>query len=322
MKQNQRLYPSYTNPWLIEPDRPLVEEMAVIGAGHIGPDIAYYLRTGLPDKKLYLVDVVEEPLRKAEQRLKEYARKGIERKKMTQETAEQVLGNIVYTTDYEAIKNCGLVIEAATESLPLKKKIFAALEDILLPDAILTSNTSGIPADEIFRDMRHPERSTITHFFSPAWRSMAVEVINWEGADAALINYLLWFFANTGKAPVVTTNVFSFLLNRLFENWTNEAALLVDRATTLQIDHVAEEFVGAGPFYVLNMSGGNPLTYASQTRRSTERTCYKPAHILLSVKDWHTSRPGTKIEVVVRAKPVPATVTRPPFYTKGSVRKS
>jgi len=275
----------------------MVDEMAVIGAGHIGPDIAYYLRTGLPDKKLYLIDVEEEPLKRAEKRFKEYAQKGIDRKKMTPEMAAKVLGNIVYTTDYSDIKNCGLVIEAATEDLPLKKKIFASLEEIVSSDTILTSNTSGIPAQDIFCDMQHPQRSTITHFFAPAWRSMAIEIINWEGADENLLNYLLWFFANTGKAPVVTDNVFSFLLNRVFESWTNEAAYLVDRATSLQIDHVAEEFVGAGPFFVLDMSGGNPLTYASMTRRLEERECYAPPEIFRSVKAWNTSRPGTKVDV-------------------------
>jgi 3-hydroxyacyl-CoA dehydrogenase/enoyl-CoA hydratase/carnithine racemase len=297
MASKQQLYPSCYNPFLIKPHRPMVEEMAVIGAGHIGPDIAYYLRTGLPDKKLYLVDVEEAPLKKAEERFKSYAQKGIDRKKMTPEMAQQVLSNIVYTTDYNAVKNCGLIIEAATESLPLKQKIFARLEELVSGDAILTSNTSGIPAHDIFTGMQHPERSTITHFFAPAWRSMAVEVINWEGADQRLLDYLIWFFANTGKAPVVTANVFSFLLNRLFENWTNEAALLVDRATTCQVDHVTEEFVGAGPFFVLNMSGGNPITYESQTRRTAEGACYTPAHIFLSVKDWNTAKPGTRIEV-------------------------
>ena len=297
MVNTHKLYPSYYNPYLIKPDRPMVEEMAVIGAGHIGPDIAYYLRTGLPDQKLYLVDVAEEPLKKAEQRFTSYAQKGIERRKMTPETAEQVLKNIVYTTDYNQIKHCGLVIEAATESLPLKQKIFNTLEEIVSEEAILTSNTSGIPADEIFSRLKHPERTTITHFFAPAWRSMAVEVINWEGASRDLLNYLIWFFANTGKAPVVTKNVCSFLLNRIFENWTNEAALLLDRATTLQVDSVLEEFVGAGPFYVLDMSGGNPITYESQVRRSRERSCYQPANIFLSVAHWNTSRIGTRVPV-------------------------
>jgi enoyl-CoA hydratase/3-hydroxyacyl-CoA dehydrogenase len=293
----KKLYPSYYNPYLVQTDRPIPDEMAVVGAGHIGPDIAYYLRTGAPDKKLYLVDVVEEPLKKAEKRFQSYAQKGIERKKMTPEMAEQVLGNIVYTTDYSQIKSCGLVIEAATENLPLKRKIFANLEEIVDEKCVLTSNTSGIPAQQIFSQLKHPERTTITHFFAPAWRSIAVEVINWEGASQELLNYLIWFFANTGKAPVVTDNVFSFLLNRIFENWTNEAAYLVDRATTYQVDSVCEEFVGAGPFFVLNMAGGNPITYESQVRRTAERACYKPSPILLSVGNWNVAKPGTPIDV-------------------------
>jgi enoyl-CoA hydratase/carnithine racemase len=126
---------------------------------------------------------------------------------------------------------------------------------------------------------------------------MAVEVINWEGASRELLDYLIWFFANTGKAPVVTDNVFSFLLNRVFENWTNEAAYLVDKATTYQVDAVCEEWVGAGPFFVLNMAGGNPITYESQHRRTAERACYAPSPILLSVDKWNVAKPGTKIDV-------------------------
>jgi 3-hydroxyacyl-CoA dehydrogenase/enoyl-CoA hydratase/carnithine racemase len=297
MITDKKLYPSYNNPFLIQTKRPLPDEMAVIGAGHIGPDIAYYLRTGLPEKKLYLVDVVEAPLKKAEERFKSYAEKGIKYKKMTPEQADAVLSNIVYTTDYSEIKNCGLVIEAATENLPLKKKIFTEVEKIVSADTVLTSNTSGIPADQIFNDLQHPERTTITHFFAPAWRSMAVEVINWEKVDRDVLNYLIWFFANTGKAPVVTRNVFSFLLNRIFENWTNEAAYLLDRATTYQVDAVTEEFVGAGPFFVLDMSGGNPITYESQTRRTAERACYAPPPLLLSVNKWNINKPGTPVDI-------------------------
>jgi enoyl-CoA hydratase / 3-hydroxyacyl-CoA dehydrogenase len=302
MTANTKLYPSYNNPFLIQTKRPLPDEMAVIGAGHIGPDIAYYLRTGLADKKLYLVDVAEAPLKKAEERFKSYAQKGIKYKKMTPAQADAVLGNIVYTTDYDQIKNCGLVIEAATENLGLKKKIFSELEQIVSPDTILTSNTSGIPADQIFNDLQHPERTTITHFFAPAWRSMAVEVINWEKVDRDVLNYLIWFFANTGKAPVVTRNVFSFLLNRVFENWTNEAVYLLDKATTYQVDAVTEAFVGAGPFFVLDMSGGNPITYESQMRRTAERACYAPSQLLMSVNKWNINKPGTPVDMPLDIK--------------------
>ncbi len=302
MHTNKHLYPSVSNPFLIQPDRVMPDEMAVIGAGNIGPDIAYFLRTGLAEKKLYLVDVEEEPLKRAEKRFQRYAQKGIDYKKLTNEQAEAVLGNIVYTTDYNQLAGCGLVIEAATENLGLKRKIFASLEKIVDKNAILTSNTSSIPADQIFSGLKHPERNTITHFFAPAWRSMAVEVINWQGVQPAIVDFLLWFFANAGKAPIVTRNVYSFLLNRIFENWTNEAAYLVDRATTLQIDAVTEEFVGAGPFFVLDMSGGNPLTYESQTRRTVERACYAPSPILLSVAKWNIAKPGTPVKVPLDLK--------------------
>ena len=291
------LYPSYRNPYLIEPDRGLPDEMAVIGAGHIGPDIAYYLRKSLPDKKLYLVDVVEEQVKKAKERFKEYTEKGIQKKKLTPETAEKILGNIVYTTDYNDVKNCGLVIEAATENPGLKRKIFNILEDITAEDTILTSNTSGIPANEIFGRLNHPERTTITHFFAPAWRSLPVEVINWEGASPGILNYLLWFFACTGKIPMMTANVYSFLLNRIFENWSNEAAFLLEKATSMQVDYVAEEVVASGPFFVLNFTGGNSIVYESQERRMAERACYKPSPMLLSVDTWKVNRPGTKVDV-------------------------
>lgn len=297
MHESKRLYPSYVNPFLIRPTRPLPDELAVIGAGNIGPDIAYYLRTGLPAKRLYLVDVAEEPLKKAEKRFQEYAAKSVARKKVAPAEAEAILSNIVYTTDYGQLENCGLVIEAATENLSLKRKIFEALEATVSSDAILTSNTSSIPADQIFSHLKHPERTTVTHFFAPAWRSLPVEVIRWARADPGVLDYLLWFFAQTGKTPIVTDNVYSFVLNRVFENWTNEAAHLLDRATTLQVDSATEEFVGAGPFFVLNMAGGNPLTYESQTRRTAERACYAPSPLLLSVEKWKTARPGTPVEV-------------------------
>jgi hypothetical protein len=97
--------------------------MAVVGSGTIGPDIAYGFRVAFPQMKLYLVDVVEEPLKKAQARFEGYAKKGVERKTIRPEQVEAILGGIVYTTDYSQLKNCELVIEAATENLELKKKI-------------------------------------------------------------------------------------------------------------------------------------------------------------------------------------------------------
>ena len=297
MSTTKKLYQTALNPLLIEPSRSLPDQIAVIGAGTIGPDIGYYLKSAMPDSKLYLVDVVEKPLELAQQRIAAYTDKAIDKKMMTPEKAAAVRKNIVYTTDYQQINNCQLVIEAATESIPLKQKIFEAVENTVSADTIITSNTSSIPADRIFCHMKNPQRTSITHFFAPAWRSLPVEVISWEKGSQETLDYLFWFFANTGKAPIITDNAICFILNRIFDNWCNESAYLLDQATAGQIDKVAEEFVFAGPFFVMNLTNGNPIIIETNRLQMEEGTHYLPASILASVDRWLTNRPGSPVDV-------------------------
>jgi enoyl-CoA hydratase/3-hydroxyacyl-CoA dehydrogenase len=302
MDAAKKLYRSAFNPLLIDPPRPLPTEIAVIGAGTIGPDIGYYLKSAMPNSKLYLVDVIEKPLKAAEQRIIGYTDKAIDKKKMKPEHAAAVRKNIVYTTDYQQIKNCQLVIEAATEAIPLKQKIFETVENIVSDDAIITSNTSSIPADRIFQNMKKPERTSITHFFAPAWRSLPVEVIAWEKCSQETLDYLFWFFAKTGKAPIITDNAICFVLDRIFDNWCNESAYLLEGATASQIDKVAEEFVFAGPFFVLNLANGNPIIIETNSLQMEEGAHYQPAGILASVDRWLTHRPGSPVEVPAEVK--------------------
>jgi len=297
MATEKKLYNSAFNPLLIRPDRPLPDEIAVIGAGTIGPDIGYYLKSAMPNCKLFLLDVIEEPLKRAEQRIVGYTKKAVDKKKMTPEKAAVVSQNIVYTTDYEQIKNCKLVIEAATEDIPLKQRIFDRVEKIVGQDTIITSNTSSIPADRLFLKMKNPQRTTVTHFFAPAWRSLPVEVISWQRVSRQVLDYLFWFFANTGKAPIITDNAICFILDRIFDNWCNESVYLLDGATASQIDKVAEDFVFAGPFFVLNMANGNPIIIETNSLQMEEGDHYKPAPILGSVDRWLTHRPGNPIKV-------------------------
>jgi enoyl-CoA hydratase/3-hydroxyacyl-CoA dehydrogenase len=297
MDQEKKLYSNGHNPLFIRPSRPMPREVAIIGAGTIGPDIGYYIKTALPNIKLYLVDVVEEPLKNAQKRFEGYAKKAVENKKMKEDKAKEVLANIVYTMDYKEIKNCDLVIEAATENISLKQKIFETVENIVRPETIITSNTSSIPADRIFNKMEKPERTTITHFFAPAWRSLPVEVIRWQKASPDTVDYVFWFFGQTGKVPIITDNVMCFMLDRVFDNWCNDAAYLLPYATASQIDTVCEEFVGGGPFYVLNMANGNPIITETNTLQMEEGAHYKPAPIFASVDRWNTKRPGSKVDV-------------------------
>jgi enoyl-CoA hydratase/3-hydroxyacyl-CoA dehydrogenase len=297
MRQDRTLYPTFFNPLLLKPKRTLPKEMAVIGAGTIGPDIGYYLKSALPVTTLHLVDISEKALQQSEQRLNGYAQKAVDRRRMKPEQAKAVLANINYTSDYEAIQNAELVIEAATEDLSLKQKIFAQVESIVSDDAIITSNTSSIPADRIFGAMKKPRRATVTHFFAPAWRSLPVEVIDWDKADREVVDYLCWFLARTGKVPIMTADAICFMLDRVFVNWCNESVNLLGDALAAQIDKVAEEFVFGGPFFVLNMVNGNPINIEAGTLLMEEGAHYAPPSILGSVHRWQIPRPGSKVHV-------------------------
>lgn len=288
----------FANPLLARPSRPLPRTVAIIGAGTIGPDIGYYLKSAIPGLKLYLVDVNQKAVESALLRFAEYSRKAVARGKMTEAEAKDVIHTLYGTMEYADIADADWVIEAATENLPLKRKIFAQIEAVVRPDALITSNTSSLPAQMIFSEMKHPERATVTHFFAPAWRNPAVEVIEWAKCDPAVVEYLRWAFCTTGKVPFLTADVACFMLDRIFDNWCNESALLLDRATAAEVDSVASEFVHAGPFFVLNLARGNPIITETNTLQAEmEGPHYDPAPIFKSVDTWVTVKPGKPVAV-------------------------
>jgi enoyl-CoA hydratase/3-hydroxyacyl-CoA dehydrogenase len=288
----------FANPLLAAPARPLPQHVAIVGAGTIGPDIGYYLKSALPQMRLTLVDVAQPALDKALARCHEYAKKAVARGKMTEARAAAVTANIAATQDYAAMGDCDWVIEAATENLPLKRRIFAAIEGAVSAQCLITSNTSSLPAARIFAELKQPRRATVTHFFAPAWRNPVVEVIDWPGAARETIETLRWVFAMTGKVPLVTADSVCFMLDRVFDNWCNEAALLLDRASAAEVDASAGAYVHAGPFYVLNLARGNPIITETNTLQADEEgEHYRPAPIFRSVDAWSTQAPGRSASV-------------------------
>jgi len=283
------------NPLLAKPARPMPARMAVIGAGTIGPDIAYYLKSALPSLDLLLVDVAQAALDRALARFSDYARKAVARGKMSEAEAVAVTQGVRGTTDYEAIRGAEWVLEAASEDLALKHRIFAQVEALIAPDALITSNTSSLPAARVFAGLKHKGRATVTHFFALAWRNPVVEVIRAHDADPETVQWLRWFFCSTGKVPLLTEDVECFMLDRVFDNWCNDAALCFDRASAGEIDAVAEEFVHAGPFFVLNLANGNPIIVETNTLQAeAEGEHYRPAQIFRSVASWATAGPAGK----------------------------
>jgi enoyl-CoA hydratase/3-hydroxyacyl-CoA dehydrogenase len=279
----------FANPLLQPPARPLPRRVAVIGSGSIGPDIGYYLKSALPEIELTLVDIAQPAVDAALARLRGYGAKAVALGKMTVEGAARVLEGIRGTTDYDAIAGSDWVIEAATENLALKRQIMAMVEARVSPTALITSNSSSLPAARIFSEMREPRRATITHFFAPAWRNIAVEVVDWPGADPQLVEHLRHLLCATGKLPLMSADVPCFMLDRIFDNWCNEAALLLDQAGAADIDELALAYVHAGPFFVLNLARGNPIIIETNTLQAEEEGAhYRPAPVFRSVERWLT----------------------------------
>ena len=121
----------FNNPILIQPTREMPKWLGIIGAGTIGPDIGYYLKSTIPDLKLVLIDIDEEALDKAVDRICANAEKGRKRGKLSDKVADKVQQNILASTDYEALAYCDWVIEAATEDIELKRLIFSRVEEVV-----------------------------------------------------------------------------------------------------------------------------------------------------------------------------------------------
>ncbi len=278
--------PGYNNPVLIQGAREMPRRIGIVGAGTIGPDIGYYLKSAIPGLNLVLIDISRDALDRAVDRIHAYADKGVARGKLTSEQAEDARRHISASVDYDDLTGCDWVIEAATENLELKKQIFSTAEAVIDRESLITSNTSSIPANLLFSHLRYPDRTTVTHFFAPAFRNPVVEVVDWEKADPGLLQLLRWLFYMTGKTPIVTRDVVCFMLDRIFDNWCNEAGLLLGRATPAQVDSVACAYVQAGPFFVLNMSNGNPIIIETNSLQAEfEGAHYLPADIFREAED-------------------------------------
>ena len=124
-----------------------------------------------------------------------------------------------------------------------------------------------------------------------------MEVIAWDKTDPAVIAYLRWVFTLTGKVPLVTADAVCFMLDRVFDNWCNEAALLLDQASAAEVDTTAAAYVHAGPFFVLNLARGNPIITETNTLQAEEEGAhYRPAPVFRSVDNWLTVAPGKSVE--------------------------
>ncbi len=283
-----------------------VRKVGVIGSGNIGPDIALHFSQALHSYgvPVVVVDILQPALdsgsKKAEAKMAKAAEKGVFRK----EIADAIFKNLIFTTDYGLLKDADLVIEAAFERIDVKHNIFARCEEVCPKTAILASNSSHMVPDEIFSQVKDKSRCLAIHYFFPAERNIALEVIPGKETDPALVDYLLKFYEFIGKAPIEVKPRYGFALNPIFEGVFLAAALIVEKgmATVKQADAIVQKALGmgVGPFTAHNLAGGNPLTqHGLMGMTSTIMPWYRSPKILddqvKSGKPWETATKGETV---------------------------
>ena len=243
-----------------------LSKVGVVGSGNIGPDIALHFAKALAssDVAMVVVDVAPEALARGRAKLEQKVAKGRESGAYTDRQADAILGHVTFTDDYSRLADAGLVVEAATENLDVKKRIFAQLESLVPGDAILASNSSHIEPELIFAGLRDRRRALVLHYFFPAERNPVVEVVSGPDTSAALADDLLGFYEAIGKVPVRVGGRYGYAVNPVFEGLFLAAALCVEEGlgTVKEVDAAAKRALGLGigPFTAMNLTGGNPIT--------------------------------------------------------------
>lgn len=211
-------------------------KILVIGAGAMGSGIAQVAAQAGNDVYLRDIDMkfVEKGLAGIAKNVNRMAEKG----KLTAEEKDALLGRIKGILNVEEGKDADVVIEAAVERVDLKKKIFAELDAVVQPNAILATNTSSLSITDIASATKRPDKVIGMHFFNPVPMMALVEVIRGLAASDETYTTISELARSLGKTPVLVEEAPGFVVNRILIPMINEAAFMVTEgvSTPAEID--------------------------------------------------------------------------------------
>ena len=239
-----------------------MNNVGVIGAGTMGIGIAQVaVQNG---KKVVVVEVNEEVLNKSKAGLFKTFDKLLEKQKITIEDISNYKNNLLFTTDYNELKDADLVIEAIIESLPVKHAVFQSIESVVRPNCILASNTSSLSIASISAVLLRPDRFLGIHFFNPAPLMALVEVIPGVQTDIKVTELIKNEILSWNKKTVLVKDTPGFIVNRVARPFYGEALRIYEEgiADFATIDWAMTHFGGfrMGPFTLMDYIG-NDINY-------------------------------------------------------------
>lgn len=230
--------------------------VGVAGAGTMGVGIAQV--AAWAGHRVVLYDVAAEYVQRGVDGVARVLRRGAERGKYPLDEVEQALARISASTDVADFAVCGLVIEAAPERIELKRELFAKVEAVVDPDAILATNTSTLSVASIAGSLAHPARVCGMHFFNPAPLMPLVEVIRGPATRPDVVATVAGIARAWGKTPVEAADSPGFIVNRVARPFYGEGLRLLGEgvADVATLDRLAREGgFPMGPFELMDLIG-------------------------------------------------------------------
>jgi 3-hydroxybutyryl-CoA dehydrogenase len=209
----------------------------------------------------------------------------VDKGRLSEEDMVAALAHIRPTHDMGDLADCDLVIEAVAEDIEIKKALFAELETLLKPEALLSSTTSSLPVVECAMATSRPDQVVGLHFFNPAAVMKLVEIVPTVRTDGTVIEQARAFVEKIGKVGVLCPDRAGFIVNALLFPYLNDAVKMLDShyATSEEIDNAMKLGCGypMGPFELMDIVGLDvTLAIIETLHREFREPSFEPAPLL------------------------------------------
>jgi 3-hydroxybutyryl-CoA dehydrogenase len=269
-------------------------KVGVVGLGTMGAGIAQISVTAGHDTVGR--EVTPELAARGRETIERYLGRAVEKGRMTAEERDAALGRLELTTDVGDLAGCDLVIEAIVEELEPKRELFAELDRITRPEAVLATNTSALSVSDIAEATHHPERVVGMHFFNPAPVLPLVEVVRTAHTSDETFDTAFAFAQRLGKEPVACNDTPGFIVNRILIPLLNDCVRVLDEARVSPEDVDRAMRYGAnwpiGPCALIDLIGVDVHVHASEALHAAlgEERMAPPERLLEMQREGHLGR--------------------------------
>ncbi len=260
-----------------------IKKVGVVGCGLMGAGIAQI--SAQSNYPVVVSEINEELLNKGLKIIDKTLAKSVEKGKLAEQDKAAIQGRVKGTTNVEDLADCDLIIEAAVENMDLKKKIFADLDRICPPHAVLATNTSCLSVTEIAMATKRPDQVIGMHFFNPVPVMKLLEVVTTIISSEETLKTVKAFGESLGKTVIVAKDTPAFIVNRVLTPLMLEAIRVLEAGLATREDIDNAMVLGCnhpmGPLTLADFVGLDTMYYITEAMYAESKDPKFAAPLLL-----------------------------------------